>query len=309
MLEGVYQSIRSVMFDIFFPSLLYLVVNSILLHGITVSIAITLDDFPTLTGKLFSRPEATQRFIQAAQEGDCTLAFFCVGRQGSSPTNRQCLQMANDAGHFLANHSMTHPTTSTISEKQFQEEVLGVDKLLRTYPMQRKWFRFPYLDYGFSAAKGGSIDKAEAARTFLKSLGYVDGYVSLFTMDYRVNAQLQKALAEGKRIDYEKLKRIYLDLLKSWCHHYIIEWRRAYPPVRTEGMTHTLLLHANELNTLYLADIISMLRAEGWKIVSPEQAFNSAHEVSFVEFPRLPRAPTMNTTTINEILAEAAVFT
>ena len=36
---------------------------------------------------------------------------------------------------------------------------------------------------------------------------------------------------------------------------------------------HNLLLHENDINALYLGDIITFLRQNGWEIVSPEEAF------------------------------------
>jgi peptidoglycan-N-acetylglucosamine deacetylase len=36
---------------------------------------------------------------------------------------------------------------------------------------------------------------------------------------------------------------------------------------------HVLLLHENDLAALYLGDLVKRLRKTGWKIISPERAF------------------------------------
>jgi hypothetical protein len=123
-------------------------------------------------------------------------------------------------------------------------------------------------------------------------------------MDYRVNAMLLATVNKREAINYSALKEVYLDLLKSWCRHYYQEWYNAY---QNEAMIHVLLLHANDLNALYLKDIIIMLRDEGWDIVSPEVAFND--EITSLPLLSLKKPTTLNIALVNARVQEAQAFT
>jgi len=235
------------------------------LHG--VDVAITIDDHPMADTSFFGAYERTERLLSACENHNCKAAFFCVGEYCKK--NQTSVDAVNRRGHFLANHSMTHPHVSTLSLSEFEEEVKGTQALLEPHSQMRKYFRYPALDYGNQERLGGSREKGVAVLTLLKDLGYVDGYVSINTYDWYLNTKLQEALRGKKRIDYTKLKNFYLSCMRQWCEHYIefYENQLSITPVQT------LLLHANDLNALYLDDILCMIRQLGWNIVSPEKAF------------------------------------
>jgi peptidoglycan/xylan/chitin deacetylase (PgdA/CDA1 family) len=235
----------------------------------SVDIAITLDDYPMADGLLFSAQKRTEAILKACSQHNYKVAFFCIGQNCTKEESEALLSTINNSGHFLANHSMTHTHFSEQTMEELETELRGTEAILATYPNMRRWFRYPFLDYGNRTALGGSDDKALRALDMLSQTGYVAGYVTINTFDWYFDIKLQAALAQGVIIDYKALKTVYLGLLKEWIHYYNLQ----YEARTSEKIVHTLLLHANDLNALYLQDILKMIEDSGWNIVSPEMAF------------------------------------
>lgn len=234
-------------------------------------IAITIDDHPMPDGPLFSIEQRTAKFAAACEKHACVAAFFCIGKCCKTESETASLNVLGSCGHFLANHSMTHRHLSRMPLVEWETEVRETDLLLTQFPNKKKWFRYPFLDYGNRSDLGGSREKAIAAYQVLEKLGYLEGYVTVNTFDWHINARLQQAIVEGMHIDYVALKQLYLSLLREWCTYYA----ELYNRLIVEKITHTLLLHANDLNAMYLDDILHMLRDAGWTVVSPENAMHS----------------------------------
>jgi len=80
----------------------------------------------------------------------------------------------------------------------------------------------------------------------------------------------QAALREKKKIDYGKLRQIYLDHLWKSVAFYDQMARQ----VIGRSPKHVLLLHENDLAALYVDDLAQLLRDKGWKIISPVEAYD-----------------------------------
>ncbi len=230
-----------------------------------IDIAITIDDHPLPSGLLFTVRDRTQSYIEACDKHSVKAAFFCIGKN-CTEYGTELLDMLNDTGHFLASHSFSHRHLSGYTLDEFKKEIDLTERVLMPYAQFRKWFRYPFLDYGNREAIGGSREKAGAAYSFLKQQAYAEGYVTINTFDWHINACLHKALKKGNHIDYDRLKRLYVSLVKEWSVFYIDMYKG-------HDVVHTLLLHANDLNALYLDDILTMIKESGWNLVSPEKAF------------------------------------
>ena len=90
----------------------------------------------------------------------------------------------------------------------------------------------------------------------MSRLGYTDAYITINTFDFAINKRLQEAIKQGKTINYDALRAVYLALLEEWIEHYIALYQRVVP----NEIVHTILLHDNDLNALYLADILAMIQ-------------------------------------------------
>lgn len=235
------------------------------------NIAITIDDYPLTPGPLFTVAQRTQKFIEAAHAFNCPIAFFCVGNYYEQRGDQELFNLLYTHGHFIANHSTTHPVNSRLNPDEFHNEVITAEKTFDIHPHYKKWFRYPGLDYGNQKTRGGSTEKQIAFMNILKKLGYTDGYVTIDSYDWYINRKLTKALQEGKIVNYEKLKVFYVSLVEDRIRFYIDTYKRIF----NEDITHTLLLHDNDLTVLYLSDILTMIHNNGWNLISPECAFTN----------------------------------
>lgn len=263
-----------------------------------VEIAITLDDHPLPNGPLFTVHERIERFCTAFEKVGAKGAFFCIG---SACKGKPYLSSLNEKGHFLANHSLNHKHFSSTKLDDFRNEIVEAEILLNQYTQFRKWFRYPYLDYGNRLENGGDEEKYRAGLTLLKELDYKEGFVTINTYDWYLNACLRKKIQEKKKINYEQLKKLYLALIEEWCNYYIA----AYQALFSEEISHVLLLHANDLNALFLDDILSMIREKGWRIISPEEVFKdpSWRGVLLNQTKMIPKSPSsLNCQAIDELL-------
>jgi len=295
---------------------MYLKVNfyiliSLLFSGYlqTNDIVITIDDLPLGNGQLFTVEERAQRFIEACKQENYQLVFFAVGEHYlRNNSANKIFQMLVDNDHFIANHSMTHPLLSKISLEDFQKEVTTTEALFEKYGLYRKWFRYPGLDQGNITRSGGSTEKRKTAYWILRKLGYTEAYVTIHTLDWYINKRLTEALKNGLQIDYVKLRTLYLSLINEWTDYFSAHYNRLFP---NEPLVHSLLLHDNDLNALYLKDIIALFRYKGWNIVSPEKAFNNTH-LTYELLTQKKIAPTptsLNRDTIDALLEEYNIFT
>jgi peptidoglycan-N-acetylglucosamine deacetylase len=235
-----------------------------------VEIALTFDDFPLGTSAIFEKKERVQLYVDQLNQLNIQAAFFCVGEHLTSNGGMECLSMIAKE-HVVANHSFHHLHLSKLSLADFEEEILTTEALLSGQPNFRKWFRFPFLDYGDRSHLGGTDRKRCAAFLFLKESGYQHGYITIPTLDWYVNGELKRAVKEGKSIHWENLRKTYLSLLDEWIEAYHQRWSQTLK----RKFVHVLLLHQNDLNAIFLNDIVDLIRQKGWRIVSAEEAFRS----------------------------------
>lgn len=273
----------------------------------SVEIALTIDDYPTEDGLIFSAENLAQALIDACERHRYKAAFFCIGNNCLSERGANLLLHLDNSQHFICNHSMTHTYLSSQSLSEFEKEIKQVQDILMPYKNMRKWYRYPFLDYGNKIAIGGFYKKAFLSQQVLNRLGYSEGYVTINTYDWYLNARLSEAIKQGLFVDYKELKKLYIELLNSWCRYYI----NIYKKISFKKITHTLLLHANDLNALFLNDILRMLKDSGWKVVSPEQAFSDVswrNEV--LKNPKMiPREPSnLDCLEIDKLIIQRNIF-
>jgi peptidoglycan-N-acetylglucosamine deacetylase len=229
-------------------------------------ICITLDDVNYLRGQLYSGMERDSMMRAVLNEKKVKAGMFFIGKYLESPEGKNLLRGWDNEGHLILNHTYAHPhyNDEAISFGGFSEDVLKCDALLKECKNFKKIFRFPYLE------EGNTKEKRDAMRAFLKKQNYKSGYVSVMTTDWWISARMEEELASNQKADILKYKKLYLSNVKECADFYkILAEKVAGRPVK-----HVILLHHNLLNALYLGDLIEMLRNNGWKVISAEEAFN-----------------------------------
>jgi peptidoglycan/xylan/chitin deacetylase (PgdA/CDA1 family) len=231
------------------------------------SVAVTLDDGPNLAATAkFSALERNQALLKALAAHRLNAALFVtLGFGADRPEGLALARAWGEAGHLLGNHTVTHLdlNAGTTTLAAYQAELLACDATLRNLPGYRAWFRFTYL------REGNTPEKRDGMRAFLASKAYRNAYVSLDTSDWRLDQRLKEVLARDPQADLNPLRKVYLEHVRQRAESYRALAQRLFG----RDVPQVLLLHHNQLNALFLGDVLQQFQDLGWKIVPPEQAF------------------------------------
>ena len=227
-------------------------------------IALTFDDAPTADGPVFSGEERTEHILGHLREHEVSHAAFFVITGNLDEGGRKRLARYTDYGHFVANHTHTHRRILDLGLQGYSEDITAANRILRPMRGFKPWFRYPFLDEGRSTGTRDSL------RSLLQTLNLNNGYVTIDNYDWYLNSLLRKAVTEGKTIDLEKLRQVYIDHVWTSIRFYDSIARS------TLGLSpkHVLLLHENDLTAYFLGDLLSHIKAQGWKIISPAEAYD-----------------------------------
>lgn len=243
---------------------------SVVLAGIAhaQSVAFTFDDGPRLNATPLLSPEArNQALLNTLDKHNAKAALFVTVANGADRPEGVALAKAwGDRGHVIGNHTVTHLDLNNagVTLAQYQQELMDCDAVIRALPGYRKWFRFTFL------REGNTPEKRDGMRAFLRGHGYRNAHVSLDTSDWRLDGVLVKALSKDAKADVTAIKRAYLDHI--WQR--AVAYRELSQKLQGRDITQVILLHHNLINALWLDDVITMFKARGWTITSPEVAFN-----------------------------------
>ncbi len=231
------------------------------------SVAFTFDDGPHWAdGPRFTATARNQAMLDALRKNGVKAALMVtLGTGAYRPEGYALAKAWGDAGHFIGNHTVTHPDLNSpkVTLEHYQKELLDCDNVIRTLPGYRKWFRFTFL------REGNTPEKRDGMRAFLKAQGYRNAYVSLDTSDWRLNAKLNDVLVANPKADIEPIRRAYLAHIAQRAEAY----RALSQKLLGHDIPQVMLLHHNLVSALWLDDLIAQFKARGWTIVSPETAF------------------------------------
>ena len=231
------------------------------------SVAFTFDDGPNLAATPHLGPQARNEAMLAALARHKVQAalFVTAGFAADRPEGLALARAWGQAGHTLANHTMTHPDLDSdkVSLARYQQEVLDCDRVIAALPGYQKWYRFTYL------REGNSKDKRDGMRTFLRQQGYRNGYVTLDTSDWRLNDKLTEVLAKNPRANVEPIRQAYLSHIRQRA----LAYRELAQRLQGRDIPQVLLLHHNLINAMWLDDVIRQFKDMGWTITTPAQAY------------------------------------
>lgn len=229
-------------------------------------IALTFDDIPRDRGAWLGDDERTRRLIAGLREAGVSQAAFFLnpGRIREKPGAEARIAAYAAAGHVLANHTATHPHLNVTEPRAYLAEIDAAEAWLKGRPGYRPWFRFPYLDEGQN-----DLAKRDAIRAGLAARELKNGYVTVDASDWFYEQAAIDAMKAGRRIDRDALRELYIE-----SHVESAEFTDALAR-RTLGRSpaHVLLLHETDLAAFWIADLVRALEANGWTIVSADEAF------------------------------------
>lgn len=226
-------------------------------------IAFTFDDAPTPDSALMTGQERTKRLIDVLIAAKVPDALFFVKADYINSDTQKRLEQYTAAGFHLANHSYSHKSASELGTLDYPADVYKAHLLLKPLKNFLPYHRFPYLHYGKDVTAITSLQQS------LTELGYKDGYVTIDNFDWYISSLLTKAAEEKKAIDYDKARKLYVEMLYESIEFYDAIAKKSLG----RSPQHVMLLHESDAAALFVGDLMTHLRAKGWKIITPQQAY------------------------------------
>lgn len=226
-------------------------------------VAITLDDFnifdtPTLTGAA-----RNQMILDALKNHNLKAAAFVNGKYFDNEKNLPLLRAWDERGHMIGNHSYSHFYYHNTELEKFTGDILRNEAWLKQFPHFRKYFRFPYLKEGKTA------EQRDRLRAFLKEQGYRNAHVTIDASDWYMDQRLRARLKANPNADTAPYRDFYLQHIHERATYYDELARK----ILGRSVKHTLLIHHNVLNGLFLGDLLQMFKDKGWKLISVDEAY------------------------------------
>ncbi len=225
-------------------------------------VAITMDDFG-LGADAGLAEQRTRAILSAFRAHSIRSAIFVTGKNVDSDLGQRLLKLWNDDGHMICNHTYSHHDYASSLFAEYTADVLRCEALIKNHKQFRKLFRFPYLNEGTTA------EQRDRMRAWLTDHGYRNGAVTIDASDWYIDERLQKRLDIKRDADTSGYRNYYLQHILDRSNYY------EDLAVRTIGrrIKHTLLIHHNTLNALYLGDILDQYTRLGWTLIDAEEAY------------------------------------
>ena len=231
-------------------------------------VAFSFDDVPHDPGVFFTPDERTATLVGKLAEARIDqAAFFVVVGDFQHPRGRggeERIRAYTAAGHVLGSHSYSHPRLSDIAVETFVADIDRAAEWFTAREGGRPWFRFPFLDEG-DADEG----KRAAVRAALKNRGLTNAYVTVLTLDWYLDSLVAETVRGGREFDLVALRDFYVESLLEPAEFY----ERLAVEALGRSPVHVILLHENDLNTLFIADAARAFRSAGWDIVPVDEAY------------------------------------
>jgi peptidoglycan/xylan/chitin deacetylase (PgdA/CDA1 family) len=249
-----------------FTKSLALCVTGIGFRGVPVKPApqfsITMDDFNWQNAVKLSAAERNDAILNSLQ---AKAALFVVGRNIEAAEGKQLLTKWDEAGHLIGNHTYSHRNynASDVVVPEYLQDILRAEALLKDFPRFRKYFRFPALK------EGDTAEKRDTMRSFLAQHNYRTGHVTIDNSDWAIDNRLTARLKKDAAADVKPYRDYYLEHMWTRAEYYDDLAKK----VLGRPVKHTVLVHFNLLNGLFLGDLIEMFKSKGWQPIDAEDAF------------------------------------
>ncbi|WP_245228562.1 polysaccharide deacetylase family protein [Pontixanthobacter sp. CEM42] len=227
-------------------------------------IALTFDDIPRHLGAFYDDDDKRAAHIIEAL-GDTQAAFFLNPDKNDERRGaEERIARYVAAGHVIANHTATHPQLRDTDTADYLADIDVAAEWMRDREGFRPWFRFPFLDEG-----GKDKIKRDAIRAGLIERGLTNGYVTVDASDWFYEQAAIDAKKAGRTINMDALGELYVE-----SHIQSAEFTHGLSlKALGRAPAQVMLLHETDLAALYLDDLIAALKANGWTIVTADEAF------------------------------------
>lgn len=227
-------------------------------------IAISFDDGPSKHGEIYTAMERSRLLVESLAQAGVKQAIFFVNGKNIDDLGKKQLKLYAQAGHLIGNHTFHHSNLRKVSLRRYLEDIHMGHKAVKKLDGFVKLFRYPHLQ------EGDTFEVRDRIRQELSKLGYKNGYVTVDNYDFYMNTLVAEQLRSGGRVDFEKLEKLYVEVLVEAAEFYDQVARSALG----RSPKHILLLHENDLAARFLVSLVKGLNKRGWKIITVESAYS-----------------------------------
>jgi peptidoglycan/xylan/chitin deacetylase (PgdA/CDA1 family) len=224
-------------------------------------VAVTMDDVNWAAIPEPFAESALARILEAT--GSRKAALLVIGRNVENITGRRILEAWSGAGHVIGNHTYDHRPLYQAGPEAFIDSIERNEPLLASYSTFRKWFRFPQLK------EGDSREARDAVRAFLDRTGYRNAQVTIDTSDWYYDQRLRQRLESNPNYPVANFREPYI--------RHVLDRARYYDGLSVDvlgrSVRHTLLVHYNLLNALFLKDVLEALASQGFDTIDADEAY------------------------------------
>jgi len=208
--------------------------------------------------------EANERILAALAGRNLKAALFVCGMRVDRPEGLSLLSDWDNAGHLICNHSYSHLTyLSKTSYEEFATDFLRNEPILAPYRHRAMFFRYP------SLKEGDTAEKRDRFRKLLKDHGYRVGHVTVDASDWYVEQRMQQRLQQNNKSTLEP----YGDYLVAHLLDRAGFYRQLSLDTLGREIRHTLLVHYNMINAVFLENVMTAFEKEGWTWVDADYAY------------------------------------
>ena len=229
-----------------------------------LEVAITMDDPMVEQSDLTSFVEVNQSILDTLARHQLKAYLFVCGERVDSELGRGILNEWDEAGHGLGDHTYSHLDfgTASVTLKKFLADGDRNERVLKHVRNRVPYFRFPFLHEGDTKAK------RDGAREYLKKRRLRNGYVTIDASDWAISARLVKAQNQGSKA-LSKYRDFYIKHILDRVQYYDNLAKKLFK----REIKHTLLLHHNVLNALFLGDLLDAMKKKGIRLIDAENAY------------------------------------
>ena len=225
--------------------------------------SITMDDFHLNTELRQTIAERDAGILGAMATHNHKGAGFVTGQWVDNDQGKALMQRWINGGHIIANHTYSHEHANEISASDYIADIEKNTQFLGGIEgASPKLFRYPFLD------EGGKTDKRDEIRNYLNQNDYRFAPVTLDTADWYIDGRLRERLIADPQADLSGYRDYYLSSVLTRVDYF----HAVGADIGVGSMPHTLLMHHNELNGLFLGDLLAHLQANGWILIDADIA-------------------------------------
>lgn len=227
--------------------------------------SITMDDFHWRNPVHLTATERNAAILNTLAKHKHKAALFVIGRNIDDQEGKDLLKPWDEAGHMIGNHTYSHREYAAreTDVREYEQDILRADALLKEFKRFKKYFRFPFLK------EGDTLAKRESMRFFLKTNGYKNGHVTIDASDWAIDQRLTARLKKEPGANLTPYRDFYLEHMWARSQYY----DRLAKKLLGRPVKHTVLIHFNLLNGLFLDDLLAMYKSKYWQLVDAEEAF------------------------------------